>query len=231
LANGIVAVCQFKAPYQLSEITDIIRGKMVLAIAKMLEVNASIVVLGFSSVVVRRRDLLQQGGVLVSVGLINFQDSVSIFATRITQENINAKMAAEGLLAVQLLVAPSTGTVSSQSSSVNLNSSSISDSTSTSTSPSIVIGAAVGGALCLMAAAGIAWFIKRRKAKSMQVVVGPSELVIVHDSRDLQGRLRNVGLRREELEVGEYRPLERYEEGPAPSITFSQSVLKCNQRG
>jgi hypothetical protein len=112
LANGIVAVCQFKAPYQLSEITDIIRGKMILAIANMLQVNASIVVLEFSSVVVRRRDLLQQPGVLVSVGLTNFHGSVLIFATRITQENINAKMAAEGLMAVQLLVASSTGTCS-----------------------------------------------------------------------------------------------------------------------
>jgi hypothetical protein len=110
LANGIVSVFEFMAPYQLSEITDIIRGKMVLAIANMLEVNASVVVLRFSSVVVRRRDLLQQAGVLVSVGLTNFRDSVSIFAMRITQENINAKMAAEGLMAVQLLVASLTGT-------------------------------------------------------------------------------------------------------------------------
>jgi hypothetical protein len=110
LANKMVDVCQFKAPYQLSGITDIIRGKMVLAVANMLEVNASIVVLVFSSVVARRRDLLQQAGVLVSVGLINFHDSVSIFATRITQENMNAKMAEEGLMAVELLVAPSTGT-------------------------------------------------------------------------------------------------------------------------
>jgi hypothetical protein len=85
---------------------------MVSAIANMLEVNASNVVLGFSSVVVRRRDLLQQAGVLVSVGLTNFHDSVSIFATRITQENINARMAAEGLMAVELLVATSTGTCS-----------------------------------------------------------------------------------------------------------------------
>jgi hypothetical protein len=109
-ASSIVAVCQFKASYQLSEITDIIRGKMVVAIANMLEVNASIVVLEFSSDVVRRRDLLQQAGVLVSVGLTNFYGSVSVFATRITQENMNAKMAAEGLKAVQLMAVPSAGT-------------------------------------------------------------------------------------------------------------------------
>jgi hypothetical protein len=111
-ASSIVAVCQFKAPYQLSEITDVIRGKMVVAIANMLEVNASIVILGFSSDVVRRRDLLQQAGVLVSVGLTNFYGSVSIFATRITQENMNAKMEAEGLKAVQLMAVPSAGTSS-----------------------------------------------------------------------------------------------------------------------
>jgi hypothetical protein len=110
--SGIVAVCQFKAPYQLSEITDILRGKMVAAIASLLEVSSSIVVLGFSSVVVRRRDLLQQAGVLVSVGLNNFHDSVLIFATRITQEKMNTKMAAEGLMEVQLMAVPSAGTCS-----------------------------------------------------------------------------------------------------------------------
>ena len=42
-------------------------------------------------------------------------------------------------------------------------------------------------------------------------------------------QLQNVGLLREELEIGEYQPLERYEEGLAPTITLSQSVRKCNQ--
>jgi hypothetical protein len=104
----MVTVFQFKAPYLLSEITENIRAKMVLAIANILDVNASMVVLEFSSIVLRTA-LLEKAGVLVSVGLIDFQEPVSVFATRITQENINAKMGAEGLMAVQLLAVPSTG--------------------------------------------------------------------------------------------------------------------------
>jgi hypothetical protein len=105
----MVAVFQFKAPYLLSEITENIRAKMVLAIANILDVNASMVVLEFSSIV-RRRAILEQAGVLVSVGLINFHESVSIFAARITQANINSKMEAVGLMAVQLMAVPSAGT-------------------------------------------------------------------------------------------------------------------------
>jgi hypothetical protein len=108
VTSAIVIIFQFKAPYQLSEITDSLRGKMVLAIANMLEVNAKLVVLEFSSSV-SKRDILQQAGVLVSVGLINFHEPLSILATRITQENINAKMAAEGLMAVLLIVISPTG--------------------------------------------------------------------------------------------------------------------------
>jgi hypothetical protein len=86
-----------------------IRNKMALAIAKMLEINASNVILTFSSATLRRRDLLQQNGVLVMVGLTNFHNSVSSFTSKITSERINAAMAAEGLEAVQLITVLSTG--------------------------------------------------------------------------------------------------------------------------
>jgi hypothetical protein len=82
---------------------------MALAIAKMLEINASNVILTFSSATLRRRDLLQQNGVLVMVGLTNFHNSVSSFTSKITSERINAAMAAEGLEAVQLITVLSTG--------------------------------------------------------------------------------------------------------------------------
>jgi hypothetical protein len=75
---------------------------MVLAIAKMLGVNKSSVVLTFSSALLRRRALLQKTGVLVSVGLTDLQSSTSIFASKITSDNINAAMKGEGLDAVQL---------------------------------------------------------------------------------------------------------------------------------
>jgi hypothetical protein len=105
----IVLIFDFKAPYQLSEITDQIRTKMVLAIAKMLAVNRSSVVLTFSSAYLRRRALLQKTGVLVSVGLTDLQSSASIFASMITSDNINAAMKAEGLDAVQLITIFITG--------------------------------------------------------------------------------------------------------------------------
>jgi hypothetical protein len=82
---------------------------MVLAIAKMLEVNASSVVLTFSSAFLRRRALLQKTGVLVSVGLTDLQSFSSIFASKITSDNINAAMKAEGLNAVQLITIFFTG--------------------------------------------------------------------------------------------------------------------------
>jgi hypothetical protein len=76
---------------------------MVLAIAKMLGVNRSSVILTFSSAFLRRRALLQKTGVLVSVGLTDVQSSASIFASKITSDNLNAAMKAEGLDAVQLI--------------------------------------------------------------------------------------------------------------------------------
>ena len=109
-ASGIVPLFDFKAPYLLPEVTDPFRVKMVQAIAKMLGVNKSSVVLTFSSAFLRRRVLLQKTGVLVSVGLTDLQSSASIFASKITSDNINAAMKAEGLDAVQLITIFITGT-------------------------------------------------------------------------------------------------------------------------
>jgi hypothetical protein len=36
-------------------------------------------------------------------------------------------------------------------------------------------------------------------------------------------------LRQEELEADNHKQMSRYEEGPAPSITFADSVRKCNE--
>ena len=108
-ASSIVPIFDFKAPYQLSEINDQIRIKMVQAIAKILGVNKSSVVLTFSSADLRRRALLQKTGVLVRVGLTDLQSSASIFASKITSDNINAAMKAEGLDAVQLITIFITG--------------------------------------------------------------------------------------------------------------------------
>jgi hypothetical protein len=40
---------------------------------------------------------------------------------------------------------------------------------------------------------------------------------------------RGVVLRQEELEADNHKQTSRYGEGPAPSITFADSVRKCNQ--
>lgn len=106
---SMVPIFDFKALYQLSEISDQIRIKMVLAIAKMLGVNISSVVVTFSSAFLRRRALLQKIGVLVRVGLTDLQSSASIFASKITSDNINAAMKAEGLDSVQLITIFITG--------------------------------------------------------------------------------------------------------------------------
>jgi hypothetical protein len=42
-------------------------------------------------------------------------------------------------------------------------------------------------------------------------------------------QLRGVVLRQEELEVDSYKQMSWYGEGPAPSITFADSVRKCNK--
>ena len=79
----IVFIFLFQAPYQLSEVTDQVKNKMTEAVAEILGVNTSDVILSFVAVGTRRRGLLQQsGGVLVSVSLKNLQGSGNIFASR-----------------------------------------------------------------------------------------------------------------------------------------------------
>ena len=99
----IVIIFQFKAPYQLSEITPELESRMSQAVAAVLGVNATSVSLTFVEVDMRRRRLLQQKGVLVSVSLKNLQGSASPFVSRLSQDSINHQMAAAGLRTVQLV--------------------------------------------------------------------------------------------------------------------------------
>jgi uncharacterized membrane protein len=101
----VVPLFQFKARYQLSEITSDIRERMTTAVANLLQVNTSSIFLSFALVTLR--NLQQQEFVLVSVGLVNFQESRAAFASMITQENIDSKMAAAGLKSVELLTSVS----------------------------------------------------------------------------------------------------------------------------
>ena len=105
-ASKIVQIFQFKAHYSLSDITNDIQSRMTAAVARLLQVNFSAVILSFSSFnlrqIVRPRVLLQQESVLVTVGLIDFQGSIAVLKLRISQEKVNEQMAAENLLPVQL---------------------------------------------------------------------------------------------------------------------------------
>jgi hypothetical protein len=79
---------------------------MVLAVADILSVEASSVVLSFHQDSSGRRNLLQQAaGVIVSVGLRNFRGSARDFESKITQANINLNMDKVGLKYVQLVSA------------------------------------------------------------------------------------------------------------------------------
>ncbi len=97
----IVLVIQFKAPYQMSELTPDLRTKIATAVANVIGVNASTVSLTFVEVDLRRQ--AQQKGVLVSVGLKDFQGPTAPFASRLTQDAINAQMDQLGLRSVTLV--------------------------------------------------------------------------------------------------------------------------------
>ena len=115
-AANIVQIFQFKAQYQLSEISQDIQDRMTIAVANLLLVNKSSVILSFASVSLQRqfklRVLLKQEGVLDGVGLSNFYESTSAFNSLISQQSINYQMAAQKLKPVILVMALSGSTVS-----------------------------------------------------------------------------------------------------------------------
>ena len=104
------------------------------AIASVISVNASKLVLTIVDASMRRRRLLQQQGVLVSVFLQDFKSSTSQFASLLTQERLNVQMTALGLKSIQL-ISTSEQTTSSNSTSA-ANSSGVSG---------VLIGDVVGG--------------------------------------------------------------------------------------
>jgi hypothetical protein len=74
---------------------------MELAVANILSVTASNVVLTFKSVVLEQRR--QQTGVLVSVGIINFLGSAASYVSKISQDKVNAEITALGLNSIKLV--------------------------------------------------------------------------------------------------------------------------------
>jgi len=107
----IVLIIQFKAPYQMSEITSDLQTKIATALANVIGVNVSTVSLTFVEVDLRRQ--VQQKGVLVNVGLKDFQGPTIPYVSRLTQDAINTQMAQLGLRSVQVIPSSSVKPASS----------------------------------------------------------------------------------------------------------------------
>ena len=107
----IVLIIQFKVPYQMSEITSDLQTKIATAVANVIGVNVSTVSLTFVEVDLRRQ--VQQKGVLVNVGLKDFQGPTIPYVSRLTQDAINTQMAQLGLRSVQVIPSSSVKPASS----------------------------------------------------------------------------------------------------------------------
>ena len=140
--------------------TSNVRNGMITAIATAMGNNAlaESVILKFTEVDIRRS---QQRGVLVDVGLRDYQGSTAVFISRLTESNINTQMLALGLRPVQVL-AFNSGSPPATSSIVN-RTSEVPEYSSTN-STMIVIGACVVGALSVIA--GFFYLRWRRSSKN-----------------------------------------------------------------
>ncbi len=107
----IVLIIQFKVPYQMSEITSDLQTKIATAVANVIGVNVSTVSLTFVEVDLRRQG--QQKGVLINVGLKDFQGATSPYVSRLTQDVINTQMSQLGLRSVQVIPSSSVKPASS----------------------------------------------------------------------------------------------------------------------
>jgi hypothetical protein len=92
LATVTVEIARFQTLYTLSDITDYVRNKFAAAIAYLIDLNVSYIVLRFSE---RRRTLIQ--GAIVAVFVQNFHGSIAGLQSRLILDRINLQMAAWGL--------------------------------------------------------------------------------------------------------------------------------------
>jgi hypothetical protein len=97
-------IFQFKAPYQLSEVTVDIKSRMLIAVANVLGVNAADVVLTFVPDTLDLRSLSSKPtGVLVNAGLTDVELSAASYVSMVTQDKLNKEMATMGLSTGQLI--------------------------------------------------------------------------------------------------------------------------------
>jgi hypothetical protein len=92
LATVTVEIARFQTQYKVSDITEDVRNKFAAAIAYLIDINVSYVVLRFSE---RRRTLIQ--GAKVAVFVHNFRGSIAGLQSRLTLDRMNSQMAAWGL--------------------------------------------------------------------------------------------------------------------------------------
>ncbi len=100
---------QFKVAYQLSEITEDIKNKLLVAISKALGLDKSTLFLSFAEADMNRRAAVQKG-VLATVSLVNHGSPTTSLLSLITEDSINSQMSAQGLKSVQLVNVGSSST-------------------------------------------------------------------------------------------------------------------------
>jgi len=98
---------------------------MTLAMANVLEISINKLFLTFSPasqpdviIVVSRRRLLQQLGVLVNASLKEFNGSIKVIQDKLNQDRINSQMAALGLKPIQMYLQNPTGQMASSGASL-----------------------------------------------------------------------------------------------------------------
>jgi hypothetical protein len=108
-SSMVLQIFQFKAPYQLSEVTVEMQSRISTAVANMLGVNSIDVVLTFVPATLDRRSRLngQPTGVLVSASVTDVELSAACYISKVTQDRFNKEMIAMGLNYGQLI--PATG--------------------------------------------------------------------------------------------------------------------------
>ena len=99
-----VQIFEFTTSYDFAEMTDVVRGKMQLAISNMLKISQDFVVL----VIYRVQDdkkgrQMLQTSFLVKVGLIGYTGSLSNLVSRITEQNLISELLALGLNSIRLV--------------------------------------------------------------------------------------------------------------------------------
>jgi hypothetical protein len=161
--SAAVVVLQFKIEYLLSELTSTVKSKMAAAIANVIGVDAMYVFLRFTEINLQRRQLMQQKGVLVDVILLGFKGSPAVFASNLTESNINRQMVASGLKQVQIISA--TNEQSNGSGTSNSTPQPLPISSNQPVDNGAIIGGVIGGVAIVAVAGAACIYFRKQKLK------------------------------------------------------------------